>query len=91
MLPDFFLDEYDDHVGGLDAKKPAAAAADQSGSGKIPALFDRIGKHLSAELVSQANAVYQFNVSGVETFTLSVAFRRQWHTCRACRRRRRRF
>ena len=69
MLPDFFLDEYDEHTGGQDVKKPAAAAAaDKSGGGKIPALFDRIGKHLSAELVSQANAVYQFNVSGVASF-----------------------
>jgi len=62
LLPDFFLDEYDDHAGSIGAKKPAAA--EKSGSGKISELFGRIGKHLSPELVSQAQAVYQFNVSG---------------------------
>ena len=66
LLPDFFLDEFDNHV-----IKPDETG--KSGSGKIPLLFDRIGKHLSAELVAQAKAVYQFNVSGGHGFAKDVS------------------
>jgi hypothetical protein len=66
LLPDFFLDEFDDHVAaGKGAKKPAAASASVGGGGKVDQIFDRIGKHLSAELVGQAQAVYLFKVTGV--------------------------
>ena len=71
LLPDFFLDEFDNHTGGADVIKPDEPG--KSGSGKIPLLFDRIGKHLSAELVSQAKAVYQFNVSGGHGFAKDVS------------------
>ena len=65
LLPDFFLDEYDEFVekGGLDKSGKIDPSAVKS-AGKVQEVFDRIGKHLNAELVGQAQAVYLFNVSG---------------------------
>jgi hypothetical protein len=68
LLPDFFLDEYDEFVGSGGLSKSGkigkSSEASGAGAGKVQEVFDRIGKHLNAELVGQAQALYQFNVSG---------------------------
>lgn len=56
LMPDFFLDD--------DSSSPVEA--ETSSKGEIGALFDKIEKLLSAELVKKVNAVYQFNVTGSE-------------------------
>jgi len=63
LLPDFFLDEFDDFV---DAPTLSVKSSGPKG-GKVDAVFDRIRKHLSQELVGQTQAIYQFNVSGNES------------------------
>ncbi len=56
----YIKDEFDDFV---DAPALSAKSSSSKG-GKVDAVFDRIRKHLSQELVGQTQAIYQFNVSG---------------------------
>ena len=66
LLPDFFLDEYDDFVDTLPLKSQtkASAASSVAPGGKVQEVFDRLGKHLNEEIVRQAQAVYLFKVTG---------------------------
>jgi hypothetical protein len=69
-LPDFFLDEYDEFVAKIshqNKKSPSIGGAAKEG-GKVQAVFDSLSKHLSEELVGQAQAVYLFNVTGAGRF-----------------------
>ncbi|XP_060802816.1 hydroxysteroid dehydrogenase-like protein 2 isoform X2 [Amyelois transitella] len=56
LLPDFFLEVPGEQK---EAKKPSDA-------GQIPNLFAAISKSLSADLVKNTQAIYQFNVKGKE-------------------------
>lgn len=66
LLPDFFLDEYDDFVDQLPLKSQSKATSTSPAApgGKVQDVFDRLSKHLTEELVGQAQAVYLFNVTG---------------------------
>lgn len=72
LLPDFFLDEYDEFIAQISHQKKKSASASIGGAakegGKVQAVFDKLSKHLSEELVGQAQAVYLFNVTGAGRF-----------------------
>lgn len=79
-MPDFFLDDFDSYaekksnlnkprfVDGKDTQKSSAAAPAPGSSGSsgksVQAVFDRMDKLMSEELVQKTKAVYQFNVKG---------------------------
>lgn len=78
LMPDFFLDFTAEQMAAFEATglenpyKPVAvggAAAGQTQGGSIPALFTKIERLLSAELVQKVGASYQFNVKGEEAGT----------------------
>ena len=72
LMPDFFLDDYDEHIAQISHQKKKSATPSIGGAakegGKVQAVFDSLSKHLSEELVGQAQAVYLFNVTGAGRF-----------------------
>eukprot|EP00095_Tigriopus_kingsejongensis_P006461 maker-scaffold128_size327099-snap-gene-1.9 protein:Tk06461 transcript:maker-scaffold128_size327099-snap-gene-1.9-mRNA-1 annotation:"hydroxysteroid dehydrogenase-like protein 2-like" len=73
LLPDFFLDEFDDaaskmnsprFVAGQDVGKAGSSAAS---SKSVQSVFDRIASKVNEELVQKTQAVYTFKVEGSES------------------------
>lgn len=68
LMPDFFLDEFDDFKmpadSGAKAKFVSGKDTSSAASKSVQNVFDAMKNHLSEELVKKTNAVYVFKVEG---------------------------